>query len=65
MCLHVAVEVSRLGESQVADLAAIRLVSGVDALVLGKGGGVRKALPTEVASVWPFSRVGAEVSRDG
>lgn len=65
MCLHVAVEVSRLGESQVADLAAIRLVACVDALVLGKGGGVGKALSTEVAAVWPFARVGAEMSRDG
>ena len=53
--LHVAMEVSRLGESQVADLAAIRLVSSVDALVLGEGGGVSEALSTEVATVWPFT----------
>ena len=61
--LHVAMEVARLRETKVADLAPVRLLSTVDSLVLCEGGGVGEGLPAVVTSVRPLPRVSAKVSR--
>ena len=57
--LHVAVEVTGLREPEVADLAAIRLLPAVDALVLGECGGVCEGLAAVVAPVRPLPGVGS------
>ena len=63
VCLHVAVQIARLGKSEVAHLTPVRFLSTVDALVLGEGGGIRKALPAVVTAVGALPRVGTEVGR--
>ena len=63
MSLHVSMEVPRLRESEVADLATIWLLTTVDALVLSQSGSISEGFSTEVTAVWPLTRVGAEVSR--
>ena len=63
--LHVAVEIPRLRKSKIADLAPVRLLSTVNALVFGESGRVREALAAVVTSVGPLSRVCAKVSCDG
>lgn len=37
VCLHVAMEVTRLRETEVADLAPVRFLPTVDSLVFGEG----------------------------
>ena len=63
--LHVAMEVARLREPEVADLAAVGFLAAVDPLVLGEGGGVGEALAAVVAPVWPLAGVGSEVGSHG
>ena len=59
--LHVAMEVARLREPEIAHLAAVRLLSTVYPLVLGERGPVGKGLPAVVAPVGPLPRVGPNV----
>lgn len=63
--LHVAMEITRLGEAEIAHLAAVGLLPAVDPLVLGERRGVSKGFAAVVAPVWPLSRVGSEVSCHG
>lgn len=65
MGFHVAVEVTRLRKAKVTDFATVRLLSAVDALVLGEGGGVGKSLAAVVAPVRSLPGVGTEVSGHG
>ncbi len=36
MCLHVSVEIARLREAEIADLAAVWFLTAVDSLVFGE-----------------------------
>ena len=56
---HVTVKVPRLRETQVTDLATVRLFPAVDPLVLGEGGGVGETLAAVVTPVRTFPRVRA------
>ena len=62
--LHVAVEVPRLREPKIADLAPIRLLPAVDPLVLGESRRVGKGLPAVVAPVRSLPRVRPEMCCD-
>ena len=57
--LHVAVQVTRLREAEIAYLAPVGFLSTVDTLVFGECGGVGKGLAAVVAPVWPLARVGS------
>lgn len=59
--LHMAVEISRLGKSEIADFTAVRFFPAVDSLVFGEGRGISECLATIVTPVWPFTRVGPQV----
>ena len=65
VCAHVAVEVAGLGEPSVADLALVRLLAGVRAVVLGEGGAVGEALAARVTLVGTVAGVRTQVRRDG
>ena len=63
--LHVAMEVARLREPEIAHLAAVRLLSAVYPLVLGERGRVGKGLPAVVAPVGPLPGVRPKVGGHG
>ena len=63
MGLHMSMEISRLGESKVADFAAVWFFTTVDSLVFGEGRGIGECLATVVAPVRPLTGVGPQVGR--
>ena len=65
MFLHVAVAVTQLGESGIADLTLVRLLPRVGAVVLGEGGALCEALRAHVTLVGAVPGVRAQVRRDG
>lgn len=65
MCLHVAVEVTRLGEPGLADLALVGFFSRVGTVVLGKGRAIGKTFATNVTFVGTISGVSPHVCCDG
>lgn len=58
---HMPVQVSALGEAQQAELALVRLLSAVDAQVLGERAAVRKGLLAQPTPVRPFAGVRAHM----
>ncbi len=62
MCLHVSMEVTRLGESEITDLTTVGFFPTVNSFVLGESRGVSKSLAAVVAAVWPFSGMSAKMS---
>ena len=60
-----AVEIARLREPQVADLATVGFFTTVDPLMFGKGRGVGEAFAAVVTPVWPLTGMGSEVGSHG
>lgn len=65
MSFHVAVEVTRLGEPGLTNLALVGFFSSVGAVVLSEGGAISKPFATDVAFVRTISRVGPHVRCNG
>lgn len=59
--LHVAMEITRLGKSKIADFATIRFFSTMDSLMLGEGRSIGESFATVITPVWSLTRVGPQV----
>lgn len=65
VCAHVPVQVPRLREASIANLALVRFFSCVCPVVLGEGGAVGEAFAACVTLVGTVPRVRAQVGGDG
>ena len=65
VCAHVTVQVPRLGEASIADLALVRFFSCMCPVVLGEGGAVGEAFAACVTLVGTVPGVRAQMGGDG
>ena len=56
-----AMEITRLGKSKIADFAAIGFFSTMDSLMLGEGRSIGESFATVITPVWSLTRVGPQV----